>query len=123
MINVFKGGGLQNNELYTLNENIRYVAKLYAKSHFGVNQVVRWGGILWGKGKGCVQLPLLLPLEGGRCVSKVWNRLFWPAWMHVALIRAGFALIWVKGIFFPSSGVYLLCWILMQCCQLLQFCH
>lgn len=23
VINVFKGGGLQNNELYTLNENIR----------------------------------------------------------------------------------------------------
>ena len=26
VINVFKGGGLQSNELYTLNENIRYVA-------------------------------------------------------------------------------------------------
>lgn len=26
VINVFKGGGLQSNELYALNENIRYVA-------------------------------------------------------------------------------------------------
>lgn len=25
VINVFKGGGLQNNELYILNENVRYV--------------------------------------------------------------------------------------------------
>lgn len=27
VINVFKGGGLQNNELYTLNENIRRLLK------------------------------------------------------------------------------------------------
>lgn len=31
VINVFKGGGLQNNELYTLNENIRYVAEMHER--------------------------------------------------------------------------------------------
>lgn len=42
VINVFKGGGLQSNELYALNENIRYVAgQLGTLSSMGLN---------WGRG-------------------------------------------------------------------------
>lgn len=42
VINVFKGGGLQSNELYVLNENIRYVAgQLGTLSSMGLN---------WGRG-------------------------------------------------------------------------
>lgn len=69
VINVFKGGGLQNNELYTLNENIRYVGKLCAQSPSGVKQVVRCG-VRCVRGKVHVQLPLL-PLGSRGCVSKV----------------------------------------------------
>lgn len=40
VINVFKGGGLQSNELYALNENIRYVAgQLGTLPSMGLN----WG--------------------------------------------------------------------------------
>lgn len=42
VINVFKGGGLQSNELYALNENIRYVA--------GLAGTLLPVGLIWGRG-------------------------------------------------------------------------
>ena len=42
VINVFKGGGLQSNELYALNENIRYVA--------GLAGTLPPVGLTWGRG-------------------------------------------------------------------------
>uniref|UniRef100_A0A8C0H6X8 Proline rich 5 like n=1 Tax=Chelonoidis abingdonii TaxID=106734 RepID=A0A8C0H6X8_CHEAB len=69
VINVFKGGGLQNNELYTLNENIRYVVK-------SIGTFEPDCSVLIAKGFFSLQIPVLLGEDRIDILSEIWDHFF-----------------------------------------------
>uniref|UniRef100_A0A8C3QKL0 Proline rich 5 like n=1 Tax=Cyanoderma ruficeps TaxID=181631 RepID=A0A8C3QKL0_9PASS len=105
VINVFKGGGLQNNELYTLNENIR-------------TSSLRKACCLWRRRSSCVKVRIALMscLKSG---ITILQRLFLHSRQYST--QSSWHFLKEKGLLRRQTLTFLLClFLFFPCCRCLK---